>query len=205
MMLAQHRPGLGRQRGLAARRRRHAVLRVPAALRLGLQRLLPAADDRALAADPARHQPGIAQPHRRGRMARPAWTACSALSSALLTIFFGAALANVLRGVPLQATATSFFRSGRTGSPASHPGILDWYTVIGGVVALVALTLHGALWLSLKTSGDLEPEGAPPGVSPLWLQLVRSPSSASEPPSPSAQKASTTTSITRSRSLFPWA
>ena len=36
-----------------------------------------------------------------------------------------------------------------------HPGILDWYTVIGGLVALVALTLHGALWLAIKVSGDL--------------------------------------------------
>ena len=68
----QHRPGLGRQRSLAAGRRRHALLRLSAALRLGLQRLLSAADDRALAADPARREPGAAQPHRRGRVARAA-------------------------------------------------------------------------------------------------------------------------------------
>ena len=42
-------------------------------------------------------------------------------ASALLTIFFGAALANVLRGVPLKPTATSSCRSGPTGSPASIP------------------------------------------------------------------------------------
>ena len=61
--LAQHRAGVGRQRSLAAGRRRHALLRVSAALRLGLQRLLSAADDRAVAADSARRQPGAAQPH----------------------------------------------------------------------------------------------------------------------------------------------
>ena len=52
--------------------------------------------------------------------------------------------------------ATSFCRCGRTFSRALHPGILDWYTVIGGLVALVALTLHGALWLTIKVSGELE-------------------------------------------------
>jgi len=36
------------------------------------------------------------------------------------------------------------------------PGILDWYTVIGGVVALMALALHGALYLAVKTEGALQ-------------------------------------------------
>ena len=55
--------------------------------------------------------------------------------------------------------------------PGPHPGILDWYTVIGGLVALVALTLHGALWLTIKTSGELE-QRARRIVTPLWLALV---------------------------------
>jgi cytochrome d ubiquinol oxidase subunit II len=48
------------------------------------------------------------------------------------------------------------------------PGILDWYTVIGGLVALAALTMHGALWLTIKVSGDLE-RRARRIVEPLWL------------------------------------
>jgi cytochrome d ubiquinol oxidase subunit II len=51
------------------------------------------------------------------------------------------------------------------------PGILDWYTVIGGLVALVALTLHGALWLTIKVSGDLALR-ARKVVTPLWLILA---------------------------------
>jgi cytochrome d ubiquinol oxidase subunit II len=78
------------------------------------------------------------------------------LSSGLLTIFFGAALANVLRGVPLQADGYFFLPLWTNWAPGVHPGILDWYTVIGGVLALAALTLHGALWLVMKVSGDLE-------------------------------------------------
>jgi cytochrome bd ubiquinol oxidase subunit II len=93
------------------------------------------------------------------------------ISSALLTIFYGAALANVLRGVPLNADGYFFLPLWTNWQPGVLPGILDWYTVIGGLVALVALTLHGALWLSLKTSGDLE-QRARAVVSPLWLILV---------------------------------
>src|SRR6201987_2237199 len=77
------------------------------------------------------------------------------ISSALLAIFYGAALANVLRGVPLQPDGYFFLPLWTNWQPGPHPGILDWYTVIGGLVALVALTLHGALWLAIKVSGDL--------------------------------------------------
>jgi cytochrome d ubiquinol oxidase subunit II len=93
------------------------------------------------------------------------------LSSALLTIFFGAALANVLRGVPLQADGYFFLPLWTNWQPGAHPGILDWYTVIGGLLALVALTLHGALWLSIKTTGELE-QRARRIVNPLWLILL---------------------------------
>ena len=93
------------------------------------------------------------------------------LSSALLTIFFGAALANVLRGVPLQADGYFFLPLWTNWQPGPHPGILDWYTVIGGLLALVALTLHGALWLTIKTSDELE-DRARRIVTPLWLVLV---------------------------------
>jgi cytochrome d ubiquinol oxidase subunit II len=93
------------------------------------------------------------------------------VASALLTIFFGAALANVIRGVPLGADGYFFLPLWTTWAPGTYPGILDWYTVIGGLVALVALTLHGALWLSIKVAGDLEVR-ARKIVTPLWLVLV---------------------------------
>jgi cytochrome d ubiquinol oxidase subunit II len=76
-------------------------------------------------------------------------------SSTLLPIFFGAALGNVIRGVPLGPDGYFFeplwtnFRAG------PHPGILDWYTVMAGVVALVTLTTHGALYVAIKTESDL--------------------------------------------------
>ena len=93
------------------------------------------------------------------------------LASALLAIFYGAALANVLRGVPLQADGYFFLPLWTNWQPGVSPGILDWYTVIGGLVALVALTMHGALWLAIKTSGELE-QRARQIVTPLWALLV---------------------------------
>jgi cytochrome d ubiquinol oxidase subunit II len=93
------------------------------------------------------------------------------LASALLTIFFGAALANVLRGVPLQVDGYFFLPLWTNWQPGPHPGILDWYTVIGGLLALVALTLHGALWLTIKTSGELA-QRARGIVTPLWFMLA---------------------------------
>jgi cytochrome bd ubiquinol oxidase subunit II len=80
---------------------------------------------------------------------------CFAISSLLLTIFFGVALANVIRGVPLQKDGYFFLPLWTNWRPGPEPGVLDWYTVIGGVVAALALTLHGANYVALKTTGDL--------------------------------------------------
>lgn len=76
-------------------------------------------------------------------------------SSILLTVFYGAALANVVRGVPLDAEHNFFLPLWTNWNVGARPGILDWYTVIGGLVALLALTMHGGLWIAYKTTGDL--------------------------------------------------
>jgi len=92
-------------------------------------------------------------------------------ASALLAVFFGAALGNVIRGVPLHGDGYFFealWTNWRVGPDA---GILDWYTVIAGVVALVALTVHGALYVSLKTEGDVNVR-ARKVVAALWPALL---------------------------------
>jgi len=76
-------------------------------------------------------------------------------SSALLTIFFGAALGNVLRGVPLGPDGYFFEPLWTNFRVSGYPGILDWYTVMAGIIALITLTVHGALYVALKTEGDL--------------------------------------------------
>ena len=81
------------------------------------------------------------------------------VSSILLAIFLGAALGNVVRGVPLRPDEYFFeplWTNWRVNQGAGTPnGILDWYTVLTGVIALVTLTAHGSLYIATKTEGDL--------------------------------------------------
>jgi cytochrome d ubiquinol oxidase subunit II len=78
-----------------------------------------------------------------------------ALSSLLLAVFLGTALANVLRGVPLQADGYFFEPLWTNWRAGPEPGVLDWYTVIGGATTLAALAMHGATYIALKSEGDL--------------------------------------------------
>jgi len=93
------------------------------------------------------------------------------VASALLAVFFGAALGNVIRGVPLGQDGYFFEALWTNWRVGADPGILDWYTVIAGVVALVALTMHGALYIALKTEGDVNVRSRKI-VSVLWPVLL---------------------------------
>jgi cytochrome d ubiquinol oxidase subunit II len=77
------------------------------------------------------------------------------LASVLLAIFFGAALGNVVRGVALNSEGYFFEPLWTNFRVGTNNGILDWYTVTIGVVALVTLVVHGSLYLATKTEGDL--------------------------------------------------
>ncbi|HEV8193307.1 MAG TPA: cytochrome d ubiquinol oxidase subunit II, partial [Ktedonobacterales bacterium] len=97
----------------------------------------------------------------RGHIHNPVWVSfwdgMFFLGSALLAIFYGTALGNVVRGVPLNSQH-SFFEALWTDFNALsvNPGILDWYTILIGLMALVALTAHGANYIAVKTLGDLQ-------------------------------------------------
>lgn len=87
---------------------------------------------------------------------RPFFDVLFTAASALLAVFYGAALGNVVRGVPLDNSGSFFlplWTDFRTGADA---GILDWYTILVGVLAFLTLTQHGALWLALKTEDILQ-------------------------------------------------
>ena len=94
------------------------------------------------------------------------------LASILLTIFYGAALGNVIRGVPLNADGYFFEPLWTNWRVGELNGILDWYTVMCGVVALVTLVVHGSLYLATKTEGELNTR-ARKVASGLWpLQVL---------------------------------
>jgi len=85
------------------------------------------------------------------------WDTLFCLASALLPFFLGAGIANVVRGVPLNTQGYFFEPLWTDLDPRSpNPGILDWYTVLIGILAFTALLMHGAHFLALKTEGPLQ-------------------------------------------------
>jgi cytochrome bd ubiquinol oxidase subunit II len=96
------------------------------------------------------------------------------VSSILLAIFFGAALGNVVRGVPLNADGYFFEPLWTNWRVGVNNGILDWYTVMCGVVALVTLVIHGSLYLATKTEGELyrRARGIATGLWPVQVLLT---------------------------------
>ena len=110
----------------------------------------------------------------RAHMDNPVWRGffefIFSASSALLTIFFGAALGNVVRGVPLGADEYFFEPLWTNFRVGTNNGILDWYTVLTGVIALVTLTAHGALYVAVKTENDLNARAR---TTALWAWPVQ--------------------------------
>src|SRR5688572_11761159 len=96
----------------------------------------------------------------RGHIADPMWAsfwdAAFFVGSSLLAVFFGVALGNVVRGVPLDEDGYFFQPLWTDFNPFSEsPGILDPYTVLIGLLALVTLVVHGANFIAVKTEGAL--------------------------------------------------
>ena len=96
----------------------------------------------------------------RGHISDPMWAsfwdAAFFVGSSLLAVFYGAALGNVVRGVPLDESGYFFQPLWTDFSPFSGtPGILDWYTVLIGLLALTTLVVHGSNFIAVKTEDDL--------------------------------------------------
>jgi cytochrome d ubiquinol oxidase subunit II len=77
------------------------------------------------------------------------------VSSILLALFFGIVVGNIVRGVPLDATGYFFEPIWATFRLGTQTAILDWYTGLAGIVALVTLAAHGSYYIALKTDEDL--------------------------------------------------
>jgi cytochrome d ubiquinol oxidase subunit II len=93
-------------------------------------------------------------------------------ASTLLALVFGVAMGNVLRGVPLQADGSFFEPLWTNWRVGVNNGILDWYTVLCGVIVLVATTVHGAAYIATKTDGPLHDRArlvVAVGAAPLLL------------------------------------
>ncbi|HLF55571.1 MAG TPA: cytochrome d ubiquinol oxidase subunit II [Thermoanaerobaculia bacterium] len=108
-------------------------------------------------------------------MWRSFWDGVFFLASALAPVLLGAALGNVLRGVPVREDGWFALPLWESFSPRGALGILDWYTVLCGVTALVAILHHGALFLAWKTDGEVRARSLRlagvffPALVALWL------------------------------------
>ncbi len=84
------------------------------------------------------------------------WDVLFSVASILLAVFLGAALGNVVRGVPLGPDGYFFEPLWTTFTVVPESGILDWFTTTMGLVALATLTTHGSNYVAMKTEGSLQ-------------------------------------------------
>ena len=102
------------------------------------------------------------------------WDTVFSAGSWLLAIFFGAALGNVVRGVPLNAEGYFFEPLWTTFTVVPEAGILDWFTVTMGLVSLCTLTLHGANFIAMKSEGEVQKRSRSIALMSWWGVLVTS-------------------------------
>jgi cytochrome d ubiquinol oxidase subunit II len=102
----------------------------------------------------------------RGKVDSPGWRRlwdwAFGLGSLLPAVLLGVAFGNILRGIPLDMEHNftgSFFT------------LLNPYALLIGILSLVLFTMHGSLYLVLKTQGDLKAR-IQKWVSPLWITVV---------------------------------
>lgn len=99
------------------------------------------------------------------------WDVAFAAASFLLAVCLGAALGNLVRGVPLNEDGTFFAPLWTDFRVGQQTGILDWYTVLVAITAVLALAHHGALWLNARTD-EAVGERAGHLAGRLWLLAV---------------------------------
>jgi len=93
---------------------------------------------------------------------RKVWDWMIFLGSLLPALLWGVAFANLFRGVPIDAEMQYV---------GSFLDLLNPYALLGGLAMLAAFTLHGAIFLSLKTRDELA-ERAHAAAARLWLPTV---------------------------------
>jgi cytochrome d ubiquinol oxidase subunit II len=93
---------------------------------------------------------------------RSLWDWMIFVGSFVPALLWGVAFANLIRGVPIDADMQYV---------GTFWDLLNPYALAGGLATLSAFTLHGAVFLSLKTKGELE-ERAHKAAMRVWLPAV---------------------------------
>lgn len=90
------------------------------------------------------------------------WDTCIFIGSIAPAILFGVAFANIFQGIPFD---------GRGIYQGTLFTLLNPYGLLGGVLFLLLFMQHGALWLAIRTTGDLQ-ERAIGTAKTLWPVLL---------------------------------
>jgi len=93
---------------------------------------------------------------------RALWDWMIFTGSFIPALLWGVAFANIMRGVPIDASMNytgGFFN------------LLNWYALLGGLASLSIFILHGAIFLSLKVAGEIQ-EKAHDVARQMWLPVV---------------------------------
>ena len=86
---------------------------------------------------------------------RTFWDVAFAVTNVLIAVLLGAALGNLLRGLPIGPTgrfSMALFTDFRT---VGEVGILDWYTLSVAAFTVICLGAHGASYLVWRTEGPV--------------------------------------------------
>ena len=93
---------------------------------------------------------------------RKVWDACIFIGSAAPAILFGVAFANIFKGIPIDQNGIY---------QGNLFTLLNVYGLLGGVLFLLLFLVHGSIWLSIKSEGDLQARAAST-ANKLWPVLV---------------------------------
>ena len=91
--------------------------------------------------------------HIDDRLWRTFWDVAFSVVNILIALLLGAALGNLIRGVPLNAQGKFMLAFFTDFQALGGVGILDWYTLTTAAFTLICTAAHGASYLAMKTEG----------------------------------------------------
>jgi cytochrome d ubiquinol oxidase subunit II len=99
------------------------------------------------------------------------WDWAFAAASLLLAFVFGAALGNLIRGVPVDGDGYFFVALWTNFLTEPKPGILDWFTILTGIAGVTILAMHGLNYLAMKCEGELHRRASSAAETVWWAAV----------------------------------